>query len=1715
MNKNKKIVFKFKCISLAFVSGLMFSVILPSTQYRVSLAQGTETFTLDDAKLLQQGKLLGPNLELDGLSYRSLLLNPDEDPDDDGLLTKEELDIRIINGRRAVIIKSHPMLKDTDGDGLTDKAEIDGGTNPLVWDVSARDMAMFMRLAYHDDDYIHKVLDHKNELTDLFEGHKFPTGGPKYKMMHQELSPYWKVKKTYHVDWNGFDAVLFETKSDHYFLPDGEVYVIAMRGTTPGNAKDLSEDVFIGFAGRPNQAFETVKVLNDVATMNPKRVYSTGHSLGGWLAQYVASYAAVEDRYPWFRNAYTFNAPNIRASAVQKRDFKRIRDKSYELSNQGISKHYAVSNDPVTRATGRMPNFIDIGTTNGGHDSNSYYEDTVSNRNDFQQGERNTMNGVGRRSPLLNPAFKLKPTPTKNERPKLNILFPAEKKKEGHVDIYNPTSVNQVKELLLDSLKPVPSRPHTRISWEPEPRLEENYGSVVQTTVTFFYPDNTSSQVEITYRYLVDKAPIENLWNDIQTRLQRSQTSEKFKNLFRPSSLQAFNEWKTNDRLKTLKSLSDAIKNDALTPTEAEHLLVSGRASYERLINALNMRERVIDKSSLVQKQEVITQMLNVDRTNKTLKSLELFTQKLDELGKDALLNELQEMTSNSQIANDATQVQVDELNRRATEFIEKVNEALDLLKEKGDTTVLENELIKLREHLANNYDSNLYINDEARNDYERERLVSSDIVKNVEKLLQDRDNLTREDIDTPLQTVRTHIQSLIEKSQRLHVKPSKEALQGLYQRITVLKNSIQEERYTPNSYKTYLAKLTEGQIEDKINSAKTVLDSENVQESQVNETLNELQEAYNKLEEAINLLQLKANKDKLNELLLKFRELEQETENYRSTHTPRSVDIYKQFIQNEKMNEQEGKRLIADDNATQEDVSATQVKLQNSIDKIEKEKSHLQLKADKQALIQAIQEIRSLISEEAIQALHLDRMTPISKDNYTNEMAKLNVNNVIEVATTFSTNDNATTEEVNEQITLLNQLSGRIQSLRNTLIPQANFEQLSTLVDRLDRIISQEYQQERYTKNSFDMYIKDKEQANEKLQLAKEQIQDLNSTQESVVEMEQEISSKITSLSEKIRLLEERADLTDIIAYKDILESFKNLDLTKKTLNSKESYLNSLNEIDVNSLLDAIVKAESNENFTKKYKNDLLQLLQEKHTLLLAAQAKLQDRADITNLKENLSELKNLLDEEYSSDIYTKKSLSDYNKVKERLQDNVLEYQALLQDENLVQEKADEKEKELIEDIKTLREAKKQLLLKPNKKALEVLLSDLLEIQRLDIEPYTILSRDNWNAKVSEVNLSQKISELRSIIENNEDDELNVENTVTKFEALKHFLLLEKEKLVLHIVDISSYADLVKEARELKKTKEYFGTSESLKLIFEEKLSLLEAIIETPESKNAYSVSEAEEIKNNLLLAISDIQLEKVSILSVDLADNRKIQIIDPASGLKGYKLKATVRKFDDGDLASKKYEAFDIYLESLVADENGNYPRLNITPNFRLTLPRILGEEVEGVYYVNEEKPYKLEKVEENDIVVSEKDITFTIQHLSTYAVVYRNEETNNTDSATNESNNNDNNNSNKENREDKNTDKDNLSIDKINQDDNQVNEKLNNSTRDLNNKNSVVNKNKSSAKFENYLETFKNRKNKKEETHLAKTGIQQHSYIFIVFVIYLIIVVIFFAKRFKNEN
>ena len=366
------------------------------------------------AKQIKAGVIGSEGNKLDSLLLNGPKLSPEAYTDNDYLKDKEELYIYEKDGKKYVGYNSHPMLEDTDGDGIIDSKE--KPDEKLKWNVSERDMIMFMELSYRDDNYIDRVLDHKKPLTESELYKKNGDRKPRYEymMMNKELGPYWERKKSYHTS-SGLDAVLYETKSDFLYLPNGTAQVLAFRGTS--DVKDIKADITLGTGRNPQQGIDAENIMRELAKdKSITNLYLTGHSLGGYLVQramveaYELAYSDSRVMSPKEQRAYrnfynnvlkkgtTFNAPKVVTSLVSRREFWQKGLDSKKIAKSGKMTHYIVDNDSTIRkgVSNDSDVVINVGPTSGGHSSRSYFEaDMINRRSEFISGKRISLDGTG------------------------------------------------------------------------------------------------------------------------------------------------------------------------------------------------------------------------------------------------------------------------------------------------------------------------------------------------------------------------------------------------------------------------------------------------------------------------------------------------------------------------------------------------------------------------------------------------------------------------------------------------------------------------------------------------------------------------------------------------------------------------------------------------------------------------------------------------------------------------------------------------------------------------------------------------------------------------------------------------------------------------------------------------------------------------------------------------------------------------------------------------------------------------------------------------------------------------------------------------------------------------------------------------------------------------------------------------------------------------
>lgn len=206
--------------------------------------------------------------------------------------------------------------RDSDNDGVVDFND----RNPNAWDVSERDLRFFATIAYEEPETLIKAFngDDPNAIKLINKSDNF-AGNANIN----ELTQTWEVLEAKGLS-TGLDYAVYGTdkKSDGGY----ENVVVAFRGTK--GIKDIISDIGVGVGKLIDEVKYFDKLANDImAKYKPSNVYTTGHSLGGYLAQYFASHTMQQnaERKEAFKHSAIFNPAKLTTNQ------NGVLDKAYEM----------------------------------------------------------------------------------------------------------------------------------------------------------------------------------------------------------------------------------------------------------------------------------------------------------------------------------------------------------------------------------------------------------------------------------------------------------------------------------------------------------------------------------------------------------------------------------------------------------------------------------------------------------------------------------------------------------------------------------------------------------------------------------------------------------------------------------------------------------------------------------------------------------------------------------------------------------------------------------------------------------------------------------------------------------------------------------------------------------------------------------------------------------------------------------------------------------------------------------------------------------------------------------------------------------------------------------------------------------------------------------------------------------------------------------------
>ena len=645
----------------------------------VSERESKKQFATDENLVkISKGLITTEDSKIDNLLFGKEPLKANEDSDGDNVKNSREIYTYEKDGKTYYGYYGHPFLKDTDGDGVIDHDQSDlskpRDDDNFKWYVTDRDMALFMKLSYRDDSYIKKVLDKDYQWTkadNIVKGDSKPEN--KYELMHNELSQYWEVDKTYHYD-SGLDAVLFKTKSALSIVPDGLVHILAIRGTKGG--KDISNDVVVAFGQNPQQGKEIEEIIKDIGLREDiKNFYITGHSLGGYLTQravvklhklaneengYLIEPAAKKYRdfyHNAFKKATTFNAPKIVASILN-RDLYNKSILSKQLAKEGKIKHYGMSGDNVARL---LYNDKDVMTyiEKGEHSSNAYFSSILNDDDNFNVGERTGVTGKGKQNSVLKTLKIVEPT-TEQVRKIVNENMKISLKDKNPLEILALNKISREKvleKLNLDNL------PKTAI-------LNIAIPEGIQPTATTY-------TLNVAVNYLG-----KTINTNVGVLVKVLPNFEELKSIKQEAVLESEKKINTDNKTSKIKSNYSAKKEELkIKLQKAEELLKNSNAKQTDIRTLTKELETALEEYKTVVRDLRLDKTLLTDEIMKATKKLEVFKNTNTALSSSEVMNEF---------------------NIRKDKLLNDYNSLFKKVKSELDTIETYDKLVKEKDKLAN-----------------------------------------------------------------------------------------------------------------------------------------------------------------------------------------------------------------------------------------------------------------------------------------------------------------------------------------------------------------------------------------------------------------------------------------------------------------------------------------------------------------------------------------------------------------------------------------------------------------------------------------------------------------------------------------------------------------------------------------------------------------------------------------------------------------------------------------------------------------------------------------------------------------------------------------------------------------------------------------------------------------------------------------------------
>lgn len=493
------------------------------------------------------------------------------------------------------------------------------------------------------------------------------------------------------------------------------------------------------------------------------------------------------------------------------------------------------------------------------------------------------------------------------------------------------------------------------------------------------------------------------------------------------------------------------------------------------------------DKTKLVQALATLKQPISTE--GKTPKSIQTFNQaRNDQLAQvEAAKNEAERIIANQ----DASLEQVSQALQAIQEAQSQINQAKALLVNQADKSALEqgkqnlDTAIQATPNLTNKTPQSVQAYEQAKANAQAAVQVGQDVIADL--------NASPEAVEAAKTRI-TQAQVALKTAQdNLRDKANKAGLQSA---LTALNAPISTAGKTPRSIDAFRVQETGYQAD--LNSAKqaaqSVLADENAIASQVAQALEQVQAIQAKVNAAKTLLVDQADKSALTSERTKLQNEVAKAPDL-ANKTPQSITTYE-------TTKAQADAALAKALSVQNDLNATPAQVQEAVNQLKAShtaltaaKAGLQTKADKQALIGALNKLNEPIAT--------DGKTPASITAYRNSLTanQSTINQAKAQAQAMIANENASQVQVNEALQAIKSAQVKIDEAKNKLVDQANKQALQASIAEAGPLV-----ENHYTPASW-------QALQTQLSAAKQVNQDLNASQSAVDSAKQALDQAIAQL--------------------------------------------------------------------------------------------------------------------------------------------------------------------------------------------------------------------------------------------------------------------------------------------------------------------------------------------------------------------------------------------------------------------------------------------------------------------------------------------------------------------------------------------------------------------------------------------------------------------------